>query len=107
MLSLVQFLVALAAAICVIVPAVRHPEWRGGFAILSAVFLAAAANECEGFWEISIPFELVEPELLPILLLLVAGIVLAIVNKGTVWPGLREVMRNRRFPLLVWGILLV
>ena len=107
MLFLVQFMVALAAAACVIVPAVRHPEWRGGFAILSAAFLAAAANECERFWKFSIPVAFDEPELLPILILLVAGFVIAVVNRGTVWPGFREVMRNRRFPLLVWGLLLV
>ena len=107
MLSLLQFLVAFAAAVCVIVPAVRHPDWRGGFAILSAAFLAAAANECERFWKAILPETLEEPELLPILILLVVGIIIAIVNRGTIWPGLREVMRNRRFPLLVWGLLLV
>ena len=107
MLFFLQFLVALSAAVCVLVPAVRHPEWRGGFAILSALFLAAAANECERFWEISLPPIMEEPELLPILILLVAGAAIAVVNKGTIIPGLREVARNRRFPLLVWGLLLV
>lgn len=107
MVFLVQFLVALAAAGCMIMTAVRHPEWRGGFAVLSAVFLAAAANEAERFWEIWLPVKFAEPELLPIAALLAAGVVIAVVNKGTVWPGLREVTRNRRFPLLVWGLLLV
>lgn len=107
MISLVQFLVALSAAICMIVVAVRHSEWRGGFAGLSAVFLAAAANECESFWELLLPSVLDEPELVPIISLLVAGAVIALANKGTIWPSLREVTRNRRFPLLVWGLLLV
>lgn len=107
MLFLVQFLVALAAAMCMIVVAVRHAEWRGGFAILSAIFMAVAANECEAFWEFSIPFAIDEPELLPILILLVSGTAIAIINKGTIIPGLLEVMRNRRSPLLVWGLLLV
>ncbi len=107
MLFLVQFLVALAAALCIGVVAVRHAEWRGGFAILAAFALAAAANECEPFWEAYIPFAFDEPELLPIIILLVAGAVIAVVNKGTILPGLIAVVRNRRFPMLVWGLLLV
>ncbi len=91
-----------------IVAAVRHAEWRGGFAIIAACAMAAATNECEAFWEISLPFPFFdEPELLPILVLLVAGAVIAVANKGTVMPGIIEVMRNRRSPLLIWGLLLV
>ncbi len=105
MLAVLQFLVTLTGAVCMIVAAVRHEEWRGGLAILSAVALAAAANECELFWLVFCDPDYDEPELLPILSILAGGVAAAVINRGTVLPGLRAVFRNRRAPILAWGLL--
>lgn len=105
LLAVIQFLVALSAAVCMLVAAARHREWRGGLAALAAVFMAAAANECEAFWELLFKFD--EPELPPIFAFLALAAAAAWCWRGTTLPGLRAIVRNRRFPLLVWGLLLV
>ena len=45
MLDYAKFAVIFAAAASMAVAAVRHCEWRGGLALLSSLFLAAAMNE--------------------------------------------------------------
>ena len=47
MLDYAKFVVIFAAATVLAVAAVRHREWRGGLALLSALFLAASMNELE------------------------------------------------------------
>ena len=82
MLDYIRFAVLLAASASAAVVSFRHREWRGGLAIVSVVFLAAAAREIA--W-------------------VAAGVVLALANRGTVFTGLKAVYDNRRFRLLALG----
>ena len=103
MLDYAKFVVIFAAATSMAVAAVRHREWRGGLALLSALFLAASMNELESLLRPLFP-DLNEPELPLIIAFIVVGIVLAVLHRGTTRPGLVAVYRNRRFPLLVVGL---
>ncbi|MGN0855333.1 MAG: hypothetical protein ACI4R9_07430 [Kiritimatiellia bacterium] len=102
-----ELLIILAAAGAMFVPAVRHPEWRGGLMALGFVFLAAAANEIEPLWEGLMRGWIEEPELIPIALALLAAIVCALCWRGTFVSSAFAIYRNRRFPLLVWGLVFV
>ena len=107
MLDLLHLPVILAAAVCLFVPAVRRPELRGGLLALGFVFLAAAVNECEPLlhsFKHRIGFE---PELVPIALALVLSALCAWIWRGSTVTAVRAIWRNRRFPLLVWGLLFV
>ena len=93
------------ATACMVVPAIRYREWRGGLMLLACLFMAVAMNELEDFFRPCFP-TMHEPELVPIVAFVVLGILLAAVNYGTTVAGLKAVYSNRRFPLLVWGMCL-
>ncbi|MBQ8124324.1 MAG: hypothetical protein IJ173_00410 [Kiritimatiellae bacterium] len=103
MLDYAKFVVIFAAAASMAVAAVRHREWRGGLALLSSLFLAAAMNELEAPLRPLFP-NLTEPELPLIIAFIVLGLVLAAANRGTTRQGLNAIYHNRRFPLLVAGL---
>lgn len=103
MLDYAKFVVIFAAAASMAVAAVRHCEWRGGLALLSSLFLAAAMNELEAPLRPLFP-NLTEPELPLIIAFIVLGLVLAAANRGTTRQGLNAIYHNRRFPLLVAGL---
>ena len=107
MTSFVHFLTIEAAAVCMFVSIARHPEWCGGLLTLGFVFLAAAFNECADFWQGLLPAGLPEPEILPITLALVAAAACAYRFRGTTITAAFAVFRNRRLPLLVWGLIFV
>ncbi|MBR0198020.1 MAG: hypothetical protein IJQ34_07785 [Kiritimatiellae bacterium] len=107
MLEAIQVTVATTAALCMILAAARHYEWRGGLMLAGFIFLASAANGCEKLWRALLPEVFHEPELLPITLLLATGIALAFRYRGTTRVGLMAIWRNRRFPLLVWGLIFI
>ena len=107
MIASVKIAVALLAAGCMFVPAVRHPEWRGGLAALGFVFLAAALDACSAFWEAVLPDALREPELVAVAFALACALACALVWRGTFLTAVSAVLRNRRLPLLVWGLLFV
>ena len=106
----VKFLIALTAAVCMIVPAVRHPKWRGGLGFIASLFLAAAANSlegCLGFMHSLFGDTIKEPEVPVIIAIVLAGTIFALRNRGGTVTALSAVYRNRRFPLLLWGLLFV
>ena len=103
MLDYAKFAVIFAAAASMAVAAVRHREWRGGLALLSSLFLAAAMNELEAPLAWLFP-GLDEPEIPAIAAFIAVGIVLAAANRGTTRQGLVAICHNRRFPLLVAGL---
>lgn len=103
MLDYAKFVVIFAAAASMAVAAVRHCEWRGGLALLSSLFLAAAMNELEAPLRPLFP-NLTEPELPLIIAFIVLGVVLAAAHRGTTRQGLNAIYHNRRFPLLVAGL---
>ena len=103
MLDYAKFVVIFAAAASMAVAAVRHREWRGGLALLSSLFLAAAMNELEAPLRPLFP-NLTEPELPLIVAFIVLGVVLAAAHRGTTRQGLNAIYHNRRFPLLVAGL---
>lgn len=106
----VKFLISVAAAVCMIVPAVRHAKWRGGLAFLACVFLASAANSLEGLLGIFgglIGQYFREPELPVIVFFLLLGAFIAWRNRGSTITALSAVYRNRRFPILLWGLLFI
>lgn len=107
MLTLVQTLVLLTAVSCMVVSAIRHPEWRGGLLTIACVFIAVIINVFESFWDSLLPDWIEEPEIIPIGLALLAAALMAWLNKRSSITGFRAVVRNRRFPLLVWGLLFV
>ena len=107
MLTWVEVVILLTSIGCMVVSAIRHPEWRGGLLTLGFVFVAIALNEFEAFWEGLLPDSFEEPELIPIGIAFAAAVLMAILNKRSSVSGFRAVIRNRRFPLLVWGLLFV
>ena len=107
MLESIHLLVILLAAVCMFVPAVRHPEWRGGLMSLGFVFVSVALNECDEIWELVLPCRLEEPEIIPVVLSLITAVICAIVWRGTFLTAASAIYRNRRFPILVWGLLFV
>ena len=107
MISVIQVVATAAAALILICGAVQRTEWRGGLLSVAFVFLAAAADFCEPMWEAFLPDWFDEPELVPIVIALVAATCAAAIYKRTTLPGLRAIAKNRRFPILVWGLLCV
>lgn len=107
MLTAVQVLILLISIGCLVVSAIRHPEWRGGLLTMAFVFLAVAMNEFESLWDMLLPDWFDESEIIPIGLTLIAAILMSWLNKRSSIAGFRAVIRNRRFPLLVWGLLFV
>lgn len=106
MIDAIHLLVILIAAACMFVPAVRHPEWRGGLLSMGFVFVAVALEECSHFWESLIP-GIDEPEVVFIAVALICSGICAFVWRGTFFTAVSAIYRNRRFPILVWGLLFV
>lgn len=102
---LLKQLTIFVAAFSMIAAAFRHREWRGGFLLAGCVFLAVAMNEFECLFRPLFP-GMHEPELVPIVFFSVLGALLAFMNYGTSIAALKAIYDNRRFPLLVWGLLL-
>ncbi|MBQ6138016.1 MAG: phosphotransferase [Kiritimatiellae bacterium] len=102
----INLVVLLASAACLLAVAFRRPEWRGGFLLAAFVFAAGAAQECETAIEPFFP-DLREPETPVIAAFLAVGFALAAANGHTTAAALRAVWRNRRLPLLVWGLLCI
>ncbi len=96
----------LLAAAMIAAAAWRRREWRGGLLLLACVFLAGASQECEGALAPMFP-GLEEPETPLTAAFLVLGAALALANRGSTAAGLRAVWKNRRLPLLVWGLLFI
>lgn len=107
MMTALQTFATTVAALIAIVIAAKRPDWRGGVLAVAFLILAAAADACEWFWEEFIPEWFDEPELIPITLAVVAAATAALVYRRTTLPGFQAIVRNRRFPLLVWGFLCV
>ena len=87
--------------------AVRRREWRGGLLAMAFVFLGVAVNELDALWNSVSLVGLDEPEVVPIAASLVMAAVCAVWWRGSTTAAFVEVVRNRRFFLLVWGILFV
>lgn len=87
--------------------AVRRREWRGGFMAMGFIFLGVAINELDPFWKRLSLLDLDEPEILPIAASLVLAGICALRWRGSTWGAFGEVLHNRRFFLLAWGLLFV
>ena len=105
MIILVKTLTILVAATSMMLVGLRHREWRGGLLLLSCVFFATGMNEFE--WLFQPLFSIDEPELPAIIFFLFLGVILAWLNRGTTGAAFRTIRKNRRLPLLVWGLCLV
>ena len=103
MIDYVKFFVIFAAAASMAVAAWRHKEWRGGLMFLSALFMSASMNELEAPLSRVFPGQN-EPEMPFVILFLVIGVVLAVMNRGTTYIGLKAVYDNRWFWLLAFGL---
>ena len=103
MIDYAKFFVIFAAAASMAVAAWRHKEWRGGLMLLSAFFMSASMNELEAPLSRVFP-NLNEPEMPLVIVFLVIGVVLAVMNRGTTYIGLKAVYDNRWFWLLAFGL---
>ena len=103
----VRFALVAAAALGMFVLAGRRSEWRGGLVALALVFLAGAANEVGDSWRRFIPEMFGEAELIPILAALALSAAYAALNRGTTIAAAAAVYRNRRLPILVWGLVFI
>lgn len=101
-----KFLSVLLAAAMMFAAAVRRREWRGGLLLVMCVFLAGAAQECEGVLR-HVFSSFREPETPLTVAFLALGCVCAAMCRGSVAPALSAIWKNRRLPILVWGLLLV
>ena len=106
-LHIAQASLMAGVAVLLMALAVRRREWRGGFMALGFVFLGVAINELDPFWKRLSLLDLDEPELLPIAASLVLAGLCALRWHGSTWGAFGEVILNRRFFLLVWGLLFV
>lgn len=105
MIILVKTLTILVAATSMMLVGLRHREWRDGLLLLSCVFFATGMSEFE--WLFQPLFSIDEPELPAIIFFLFLGVILAWLNRGTTGAAFRTIRKNRRLPLLVWGLCLV
>ena len=105
-MAAVKLATILVAAALMFAAAVRRREWRGGLLLVACVFLAGAAQECEAALSPVFP-GLREPETPLTVAFLVLGVALAVWHRGSTAVGIRAIWKNRRLPLLVWGILLI
>ncbi len=105
-MTVLKLVTVLLAAVLMLAAALRRAEWRGGLLLVMCVFLAGAAQECEPVLAPLFP-RLREPETPLTAAFLVLGAVLAAVHRGSTVPALDAIWRNRRLPLLVWGVLLL
>lgn len=103
MIDYAKFFVIFAAAASMAVAAWRHKEWRGGLMFLSALFMSASMNELEAPLSHIFP-GLNEPEMPLVIAFLAIGVVLAVMNRGTTYIGLKAVYDNRWFWLLAFGL---
>ena len=102
-----QSMLMLAVAAALALVAWKRREWRGGLAAMAFVFLGVAFNEFDFLFDrLRLP-GLDEPEVVPIAASLVCAAVCMVVWRGSTGAALFEVWRNRRFCLLVWGLLFV
>lgn len=106
MMASVKLATILVAAALMFAAALRRSEWRGGLLFVACVFLAGAAQEFE-FVLLPMFQGVREPETPVTAMFLVLGAALAALNRGSTAVGLRAIWKNRRLPLLVWGILLI
>lgn len=105
-MAAVKLATLLFAAALMFAAAVRRREWRGGLMLVACVFLAGAAQECEPALAPLFP-GLREPETPLTAAFLVLGGALALANRGSTVAGISSIWKNRRAPLLVWGVLLI
>lgn len=105
-IAFAKFLLVLIAAAMMLAAAVRHREWRGGLLFVACVFLAGAAQECEGALKCVFP-SFHEPEMPPTIAFLALGCAFALAYRGSAAPAFAAIWKNRRFPILVWGLLFV
>ena len=96
-------LVALSLALI----AWRRREWRGGLLAMAFIFLGVAFNEFDWLTSRLPPLNFNEPELIPIAVSILLATLCILCYRGSTSAALFEVWRNRRFILLVWGLLLV
>lgn len=101
-----QSMLMLAVAAALALVAWKRREWRGGLAAMAFVFLGVAINEFDFLFD-RLPTTIQEPEFIPISVSLVCAALCAVVWRGSTETALFEVWRNRRFWLLVWGLLFV
>lgn len=101
-----KLVMVLAAAALMLAAALRHREWRGGLLLLVCIFLSGAAQDCERPMRLLFP-GLREPELPLSLAFVSLGLFLAWWYRGSTLAAVAAIWKNRRFPILVWGILFI
>ena len=106
MVIFAKFLSILLAAAMMFAAAVRRREWRGGLLLVMCVFLAGAAQECECVLS-HVFSSFREPEMPLTVAFLALGCACAAMCRGSVAPALSAMWKNRRLPILVWGLLFV
>ncbi len=102
-----QTILITLVAISLALVAWRRREWRGGLLAMAFIFLGIAFNEFEWLTDRLPPLNMPEPELIPIATSLALAFACFLISPGSTSAAFYEVWRNRRFTLLVWGLLLV
>lgn len=103
----VQCLMMSGVAAMLAVLSVRHREWRGGLLGVAMMFLAVALNELDLVVKVIPSFAELESELLPIACALMAALFCMLYWRGSTRSAIAEIFANRRFPMLLWGLLMV
>ena len=104
---ILQFALMFAVSVALALVAGRRREWRGGLAAMAFVFLGVAINEFDFLFDRMPSPWFDEPEVVPIITSLVCASLCVALWRGSTRTALFEVWRNRRFFLLVWGLLFV
>ena len=105
-MTYIKLVTVLLAAALMLAAALRHREWRGGLLFVMSVFLSGAAQEFEAPMRWLLP-GLREPEVPLSIAFLALGAFFAWWHRGSTIAALVAIWKNRRFPILVWGVLFI
>lgn len=106
-LHIFQSIVIFAAAGALIFLGTRHGEWRGGLFSLASLFIAVAINAVEPLVADILILNVAEPEMIPIGAAVCASVCFALKWRGSTIVTAGTIYHNRRFPMLVLGLLCV
>lgn len=107
MLDLLKFALMGVGGICMVIAGRRHRDWRNGLYFVASVLFAIACDSIsDKFLDCLVP-NVREPEVYLVAICLLIGAYLIKRDRSSSWTAAGVIWKNRRFPLLVWGLLLV
>lgn len=106
-MDLIKFILMAFGGVCMTIAGKRHKDWRNGLYFVASVFFAVACDSVsDRFLAPILPF-MKEPEVLLSFFCVLIGAYLVKRNRSSAWTAAGVIYNNRRFPLLVWGLVFI